>query len=121
MVQFMEYKVKFLLQYNIETQLSLCTAYTDAFLYKKAYDVYKMILDTPELRAQLFEGHYDAIMVNQRFCAAPLPWFSGPKNVIRFRYCHSVLLKLFGGRRCSFLRDTDVLEFNSQIRRMNNK
>lgn len=115
----MDYKNKVLHYDDLEIQLALCTACTNAFLYKTAYDKYEIILNSPIFKIQISKDVYAKIKINQHFCKSPMPWSSEPKNITRFRYLHNFLLKRLGNRRYSFIREEDILEFNSFLRRTN--
>lgn len=104
---------------DIDALLSLCSAYTDAQLYKKAYDKYKDILQTPSLKEQLSGEKLERVRENVRFCDAPLFWSSGARDHVVFRYLHYFFLRRIGRRRYNFIREEDALEFNSALRQNN--
>ena len=116
MVQFLERKSNELPD-DIQTLLSLASAYTIAELYAKAHALYKRVQELPNLAIQLSNETTGKIEMNMKFCEKPLPWSSGiPKDHHALRYLHYFFLRRVGGRRYIFLRDEDVLEFNSYIR-----
>lgn len=101
---------------EIDTILSLCSAYTDAQLYKKAYDKYCEILNDPLLKETLSQDQLERVIQNRRFCDAPMFWSSGPRDHIFFKYIHYFFLNRIGRRRYNFIREEDVLEFNTAMR-----
>ena len=101
---------------DVLTALSLCTAYTNAQLYKSAYDKYDEILHSNNIYALLSHIQMERVMRNQEFCKAPFIGSSGPKDRHFFKYAHYFLLNRIGRERYSFLRDEDLLEFNSILR-----
>ncbi len=117
LVSFMENKCLQVVN-DIDALLSLCSVYTEAQLYKRAYDKYNEILKTPELKELLSRDKLDRIAINMRFCDAPLFWSSGAKDHFAFRYLHHFLLRRIGRQRFVFTREEDLLEFNSAIRRL---
>lgn len=114
-VAFMENKCR-LNEGDIDALLSLCRVYTDAQLYKKAYDKYMSILHDPSLKTRLSEEKIEKVNENLRFCDAPLFWSSGPRDHFMFRYLHHFFLRRIGRRRFVFIREEDALEFNSLLR-----
>ena len=117
-VAFMENKCR-VLDSDVNALLSLCSVYTEAQLYKKAYDKYKEILQTSSLKEQLSEENLERIRRNLRFCDAPLFWSSGAKDNIVFKYLHHFFLERIGRQRYIFTREEDALEFNSLLRQNN--
>lgn len=115
---FMEKKCR-IFDDDIDALLSLCSVYTDAQLYKKAYDKYNLILQTPSLKGQLSGEKIDRVRENLRFCDAPLFWSSGAKDHFMLRYLHYFFLRRIGRRRYNFIREEDALEFNSALRQNN--
>ncbi|MBR4645528.1 MAG: hypothetical protein IKO75_00235 [Bacteroidales bacterium] len=110
---------KWMYDNDIATLLSLCSAYTNAQLYKTALNLYGDIIQTPELHSQLSEEQIEYVYMNKRFCESPLYGSSGAKDHFVFRYIHYFFLKRFGKRRFSFIREEDLLEFNSFLRYKN--
>ena len=120
MVQFLERKSKEQ-QNDIHILLSLASAYTIAELYAKAHALYKRVQESPNLAIQLSNETSGKIEANSKFCEKPLPWSNGiPKDHHTFRYLHYFFLRRFGGRRYVFLRDVDVLAFNTYMRMKGN-
>ena len=117
-VAFMENKCR-LQENDVDALLSLCSVYTEAQLYKKAYVKYKEILQSPSLKDQLSGEKLERIHENLRFCDAPLFWSSGARDHIVFKYLHHFFLRRIGRRRYIFTREEDALEFNSALRQNN--
>ena len=101
---------------DIETSLSFCSALADAQLYKRAYDLYDEILKDNNKKALLSQEQLERVMLNKRFCDAPIFWSSGARDHIHFKYLHHFFLERIGRRRYSFIREEDLLEFNSRLR-----
>ena len=114
-VSYMEEKSN-ILNNDVDTLLSLCSAYTDAQLYKKAYDKYIEILSSPSLMCSVSQEKIEKINNNIQFCNAPMFGNTGAKDHSSFRYLHNFFLKRFGKRRYVFIREEDALEFNALLR-----
>lgn len=118
---FMEQKCLMMSDRDVESLLSLCSAYTNALQYRKAYDKYQEILNDAYLKLMITPELKERIVMNMRFCDAPLLWSSGPKDHMMFRYLHHFFLVRFGRRRYNFISEKDVLEFNSFQRMLDNR
>ena len=101
---------------DIETSLSFCSALADAQLYKRAYDLYDEILKDSIKKASLSQEELEKVMLNKRFCDAPIFWSAGARDHIVFKYLHYFFLERIGRGRYSFIREEDLLEFNSWLR-----
>jgi hypothetical protein len=101
---------------DVDALLSLCSAYTDSQLYKKACDMYNRILQTPEMVNTLSQEKIEKIKNNIQFCISPMFSSSYAKDHFHFRYLHNFLLKRFRRKRYVFIREEDALEFNSFLR-----
>lgn len=101
---------------DVETMLSLASALTDAQQYKTAFDLYDSILGDSDMKATLSQVQLERVIKNKKFCDAPLVWSSGAKNHVIFRYLHYFFLNRIGRGRYNFIREEDVLEFNSMVR-----